>query len=46
MPANSKDRYGMTLSTNSPEAADRWQEGVDLLLAQNYGAEGEATRGY
>ena len=39
MPANSKDRYGMTLSTNSPEAADRWQEGVDLLLAQNYGAE-------
>ena len=39
MPANLKDRYGMTLSTNSPAAADRWQEGVDLLLAQNYGAE-------
>ncbi len=39
MPSSRKDRYGMTLSTNSPAAADLWQEGVDLLLAQNYGAE-------
>ena len=39
MPGNRKDRYGMTLTTNSTAAADRWQEGVDLLLAQNYGAE-------
>jgi tetratricopeptide (TPR) repeat protein len=39
MPSNIKDRYGMTLSTNSPDAAARWQEGVDLLLGQNYGAE-------
>ena len=39
MPGNIKDRYGMTLSTNSPDAADRWQEGIDLLLAQAYGAE-------
>ncbi len=39
MPGHLEDRYGMTLSTNSPAAANRWQEGVDLLLAQNYGAE-------
>ena len=39
MPSNTKDRYGMTLSTNSPNAADRWQEGIDLLLSQSYGAE-------
>ena len=39
MPGNIKDRYGMTLSTNSPAAADRWREGVDLLLSQNYGPE-------
>ena len=39
MPGNIKDRYGMTLSTNSRAAADRWQEGIDLLLAQDYGAE-------
>ena len=39
MPSNIKDRYGMTLSTSSPNAADRWQEGIDLLLSQSYGAE-------
>ena len=39
MPGNIKDRYGMTLSTNSPDAAGRWQEGIDLLLSQSYGAE-------
>ena len=39
MPGNIKDRYGMTLSTNSPAAADLWQEGIDLLLSQSYGAE-------
>jgi tetratricopeptide (TPR) repeat protein len=32
-----KDRYGMTLSTSSPAAAERWLEGVDLLLSQNFG---------
>lgn len=32
-----KDRYGMTISASSPLAAQRWLEGVDLLLSQNYG---------
>ncbi|MDE2778453.1 MAG: tetratricopeptide repeat protein [Chloroflexota bacterium] len=39
MPGTIKDRYGMTLSTSSPAAADSWQEGIDLLLSQSYGAE-------
>jgi tetratricopeptide (TPR) repeat protein len=34
-----KDRYGMTVSTSSPLAAQRWLEGADLLLSQNYGPE-------
>ena len=34
-----KDRYGMTLSTNSPAAAAAWQEGADRLLAQQFGPE-------
>ncbi len=32
-----KDRYGMTLSTRSATAAERWQEGLDRLLSQNVG---------
>src|SRR5918999_712942 len=34
-----KDRYGMTISASSPLATQRWLEGVDLLLSQNYGPE-------
>src|SRR5919106_4240417 len=34
-----KDRYGMTISTSSPLASQRWLEGADLLLSQNYGPE-------
>jgi len=37
MPYQIKDRFGMTLSTSSPTAAERWQEGVDRLLSQNHG---------
>lgn len=32
-----KDRYGMTISTHHPQAAERWQEGLDRLLSQNAG---------
>ncbi len=39
MPNTSKDRYGMTLSTSSPTAAERLQEGRDRLLSQNEGPE-------
>ena len=39
MPGQLKDRYGMTLSTNSPAAAACWQEGADRLLAQQYAPE-------
>jgi tetratricopeptide (TPR) repeat protein len=35
--ASTRDRYGMTISTSSPAAAQLWLEGVDLLLSQNYG---------
>lgn len=34
-----KDRYGMTISTLHPQAAERWQEGLDRLLSQNAGPE-------
>jgi Tfp pilus assembly protein PilF len=37
MPTPFKDRYGMTLSTHHPQAAERWQEGLDHLLSQNAG---------
>jgi tetratricopeptide (TPR) repeat protein len=37
MPYQIKDRFGMTLSTGSTGAAERWQEGVDRLLSQNHG---------
>jgi tetratricopeptide (TPR) repeat protein len=39
MPASLKDRYGMTISTHSSSAAERWQEGLDRLLSQNAGPE-------
>ena len=39
MPSQIKDRFGMTLSTSSTAAAERWQEGVDRLLSQNHGPE-------
>lgn len=38
-----KDRYGLTMSTGSPTAAEHYVEGVDLLLSQNFGPE-EAFR--
>ena len=34
-----KDRYDLPISTNSSEAAERFQEGVDRLLTQNFGPE-------
>jgi tetratricopeptide (TPR) repeat protein len=41
MPKSSgiKDRYGMTISASSPLAAQRWLEGADRLMSQNYGPE-------
>jgi tetratricopeptide (TPR) repeat protein len=33
------DRYGLTVTTSSPIAADRFQEGMDRLLAYGAGAE-------
>ena len=32
-----KSRNGLTVTTNSPAAADLYQEGLDLVLSQNYG---------
>ena len=37
MCATLKSRNGLTLTTNSPAAADFYQEGLDLVLSQNYG---------
>ena len=39
--ARVKDRLGLPVSTSSGTAADHLQEGLDLLLSQNYGAEEE-----
>ncbi len=39
MPNVAKNRYGMTFSTSSPRAAERCQDGIDLLLSQGYGPE-------
>lgn len=33
------DRYGLPISTGSTAAAEKWVEGVDLLLEQNFGPE-------
>ena len=35
------DRYGLPISTGSPVAAERYVEGVDLLLSQNFNPEGK-----
>ena len=32
-----KNRSGLTVTTSSPAAADLYQEGLDLVLSQNYG---------
>ncbi len=32
-----KNHYGMSISTHHPQAAERWQEGLDRLLSQNAG---------
>ena len=37
--ANHVDRYGMPVSTNSGDALAHFQQGLDLALSQNYGAE-------
>lgn len=34
-----KDRYGLLLSTSSPIAAEYYMDGLDLMMAQNYGPE-------
>ena len=34
-----KTRNGLTVTTSSPAAADLYQEGLDLVLSQNYGPE-------
>ncbi len=34
-----RDRYGLPLSTSSPAAAERYLEGLDLLLSMNFGSE-------
>ena len=39
MCATLKTRNGLTVTTASPAAADLYQEGLDLVLSQNYGAE-------
>ncbi len=37
--AKINDRYGLPISTGSPVAAERYVEGVDLLLSQNFDPE-------
>ncbi len=39
MPKLVKNRYGMTIGTSSSRAAERCQDGIDLLLSQGYGPE-------
>ena len=34
-----KNRNGLTVTTAAPAAAERYQEGLDLVLSQNYGPE-------
>lgn len=34
-----RDRYGLPLTTASPTAAERYVEGLDLMMAQGYGPE-------
>ena len=35
------DRFGLPMGTNSPQAADHYSEGLDMILSQQYGAEEE-----
>ena len=46
MPDHSQmqDRYGLPLTTSSPVAAERFVEGLDLLLEQNFGPEEQFTQ--
>src|SRR5215475_2970386 len=46
MPDHSQmqDRYGLPLTTSSTVAAERFIEGLDLLLEQNFGPEEQFTR--
>jgi tetratricopeptide (TPR) repeat protein len=39
-----QDRYGLPLTTSSPLAAERFIEGIDLLLEQNFGPEERFTQ--
>lgn len=39
-----KDRYGLPLTTSSTRAAERFIEGIDLLLEQNFGPEDTFTQ--
>jgi tetratricopeptide (TPR) repeat protein len=42
-PAQMQDRYGLPLTTKSTRAAERFIEGLDLLLEQNFGPEAQFT---
>ena len=42
-PAQMQDRYGLPLTTRSTRAAERFIEGLDLLLEQNFGPEAQFT---
>src|SRR5262249_58916629 len=46
MPDHSQmqDRYGLPLTTSSTVAAERFIEGLDLLLEQNFGPEAQFTQ--
>src|SRR5215475_5073115 len=46
MPDHSQmqDRYGLPLTTSSTVAAERFIEGLDLLLEQNFGPEEQFTQ--
>src|SRR4030095_6178984 len=46
MPDHSQmqDRYGLPLTTSSTVAAERFSEGLDLLLEQNFGPEEQFTQ--
>jgi tetratricopeptide (TPR) repeat protein len=39
-----KDRYGLPITTSSTRAAERFIEGIDLLLEQNFGPEEQFTQ--
>ena len=39
-----QDRYGLTLSTSSAEAAAAYREGMDLMLAARQVADSEVSR--